>query len=83
VSFSDAQIVVRDTKVPLQLPSGDKMLKLRIFIDRSVMEVFANDTVCFTKTTLPPYNPSSVSVRSDGGAARLKRLQAWPMKTIW
>jgi sucrose-6-phosphate hydrolase SacC (GH32 family) len=62
--------------------SSDRKLNLRVFLDRSVMEVFANETVCFTKTVLPMEASYTLLVRSDG-PANLKQLRAWPMKTIW
>lgn len=83
VSYDGAQLTVLNSKAALHLATGERKLTLRIFIDRSVLEVFANDTVCVTKTTLPPYDASTLTVQADGGAAHLRRLQVWPMKTIW
>ena len=48
VSFNGSELQVIDAKVPLPLAKGAKRLSLRIFIDRSVMEVFANETACVT-----------------------------------
>ena len=83
VDFKGLELRVQDAKAPLPLAKGERMLKLRIFIDRSVLEVFANEAVCVTKTIPPLDTNSTFSVRADGGTARLKRLRAWPMKTIW
>jgi beta-fructofuranosidase len=81
VNFDGSQLIVMGAKAPLQLGS-DRKLNLRVFLDRSVMEVFANETVCFTKTVLPLEASYTLNVRSDG-PANLKQLRAWPMKTIW
>ena len=53
VSFNGLELQVLDAKAPLSLAKGERKLKLRIFIDRSVLEVFANETVCMTKTIAP------------------------------
>lgn len=83
MGFNGLELRVLDAKAPLPLAKGDRKLKLRVFIDRSVMEVFANDTVCVTKTIPLVGNNGRLSVRSEAGTANLKRLRAWPMKTIW
>ena len=83
VSFDGAQLTALDVKAPLSLANGARELNLRIFIDRSVLEVFANETVCITKTIPPLDAHPTFSLRSDAGSANFKSVQAWPMKTIW
>lgn len=82
VSFNGLQLQVLDAKAPLTLAKGERKLKLRIYIDRSVLEVFANETVCITKRIDTPTNPT-LELRAEGGSAIARRIQAWPMKTIW
>jgi beta-fructofuranosidase len=72
-----------DAVAPLHRAKGDRKLQLRIFIDRSVLEVFANETVCLTKRIDPLEANAVFVVRAEGGQASAKRIQAWPMKTIW
>ena len=83
VNFNGSELQVLDAKAPLTLPKGDRKLKLRIFIDRSVLEVFANETAGITKTIAPLEADVSLEIRAEGGDAKAKRIQAWPMKTIW
>ena len=83
ISFDGLELRVLDAKSPLPLPKGERTLKVRVFIDRSVLEVFANDAVCVTKTISLVGTNSHFSIRSQGGTANLKRLRGWPMKTIW
>ncbi|HXI70309.1 MAG TPA: glycoside hydrolase family 32 protein [Verrucomicrobiae bacterium] len=83
LSYDGLELQVMDVKAPLTLPKGDRKLKLRIFLDRSVLEVFANETVCVTKTIAPLEPGVSLAIRAEGGQARAKQIQAWPMKTIW
>ena len=68
---------------PLDLEKGE-LLHLRIFIDRSIVEVFANGRQCLTIRVYPERNDSSgVSVFARGSAAKLVSLDAWQMRSIW
>jgi beta-fructofuranosidase len=59
-------------------------LKLRVFVDRSVVEVFANDRQC-AAVRVYPGRPDSVgvSLRSQGLATVLSSLDAWQMADIY
>ena len=64
---------------PLKLARGEA-LELRIFIDRSVVEVFANDRQCLTVRAYPALDASEgVSAFARGGDARLLSLDCWEM----
>jgi len=68
---------------PLVLEKGE-LLNLRIFIDKSVVEVFANGKQCVAMRVYPGRNDSNgVSVRSIGNEASLQSLEAWQMKSIY
>jgi beta-fructofuranosidase len=84
IGFDREQLSVDGANAPLP-SSSDRAgkLELRIFVDRSVLEVVANKTVWITKTIPPPDPNSSLTVRSDGGVATLRLVKAWPIKTIW
>jgi beta-fructofuranosidase len=57
---------------------------LRIFIDRSVVEVFVNDRQCVAARVYPGLDESvGVSMRSQGKDSRLVSLDAWQMANIW
>ncbi len=59
-------------------------LTLRVFIDRSVVEVFANGKQCIALRVYPGREDSiGVSLRSQGQDATLKSLDAWQMKSIY
>lgn len=63
---------------PLDLRLGER-LKLRIFVDRSVVEVFANDGRQALARRIYPARQDSVGVRlfAEGGSARAVSLRAW------
>jgi len=61
----------------------DEPLKLRVFVDRSVVEVFVNGRQCIAVRVYPGRDDSlGVSLRSQGRDATLKSLDAWQMKNI-
>lgn len=64
---------------PLEL-GPDEPLRLRVFLDRSILEVFANDRQCLTQR-LYPTRPDSLGVSIIARAARasLTSLDAWQM----
>lgn len=65
------------------LPPGEP-LKLRIFVDRSVVEVFANGRKYVALRVYPGREDSlGVSLRAQGAEAVLKSLDAWQMKSIY
>ena len=64
---------------PFALAAGER-LELRIFVDRSVVEVFANKRQAIARRIYPS-RVDSVGVRAFavGGAARIRQLDAWRM----
>ncbi len=59
-------------------------LKLRVFIDRSVVEVFVNGRQCVAMRVYPGRKDSvGVSLKSQGRDAVLKSLDAWQMRNIY
>ncbi|MBT4502302.1 MAG: glycoside hydrolase family 32 protein [Gemmatimonadetes bacterium] len=82
IRYANGKLDVAGTGVPLKPVSGK--LKLHIFIDRSVLEVFINDGVTsVTRVEYPGENDLGVSVFAENGNATLKSLDAWDMKSIW
>lgn len=62
----------------------DETLQLRVFVDKSVVEVFANGRQCVAMRVYPDKEESvGVSLRSQGQACELKSLDAWQMKNIY
>jgi beta-fructofuranosidase len=64
---------------PFELKPGEP-LKLRVFVDKSVVEVFANDRQAVMRRIYPT-NKKSVNVVlfSKGGLAKVPVLKAWQM----
>ena len=78
------KLIVDGVNAPLSSPANAaRKLELRIFVDRSVLEILANDTVSITKTISPLSASPALTLHSEGGQAAIKSVQAWPMGTIW
>ncbi len=77
--------VVRDgASAPAATIPPDKPWKLRVFLDRSVVEVFVNETEYLAIRVYPGRTDSlGVSLRAQGRDAVLNKLDAWPMRSIW
>jgi sucrose-6-phosphate hydrolase SacC (GH32 family) len=64
---------------PLALEPGEP-LRLRVFIDHSMLEVFANGRQCMTQRVWPTRDDASgVALFSRGGAAEVTSFEAWEM----
>lgn len=83
IALDPLGLTVDGTKAPLSPGVDRRKLTLRVFLDRSVLEVLANDTVWFTKTIAPLDANPVLSARCEGGTATLDSVRAWPIKSIW
>ena len=70
---------VDEQKAPLELADGES-LKLRVFLDKSVLEVFTNGRQCITQR-IHPTRPDSkaLALFSHGGEVMVKSLKVWDM----
>jgi beta-fructofuranosidase len=68
---------------PLVLRAGEA-LELRVFLDRSVVEVFGNNRVCVASRIYPSRSDSQgVDAFAWGGNAELQAMDIWTMRSIW
>jgi beta-fructofuranosidase len=67
---------------PASLEAGEP-LRLHIFLDRSVLEVFANGRVCLAARLYPTRADSLGLELFSRGGVRLAALDVWKMGTIW
>ena len=64
---------------PLEL-KPDEPLELRVFVDKSVVEVFANGRQAVMRRIYPSRTDSiGLTLFSNGGPARVTTLEAWDM----
>ena len=69
---------------PISVAPGEAVT-LYLFLDRSVMEVFADGGRTNLASRIYPTRPDSlgISLFSRGGPARVKSLDVWTMGSIW
>lgn len=73
---------VRNQEAPFALESGEP-LELRIFVDRSIIEVFANRRRCLVQRVYPTRPDSlGVSLGCEGGVALVEALDFYPMHAL-
>jgi len=57
----------------------DEPLNLRIFIDKSIVEVFANDRQAISRRIYPTLGGKGISLFSKGGDMEVKSIEIWEM----
>ncbi len=78
--FSNGFALAYEAKVALE----EDRLKLQLFIDRSSVEVFANDGVAvLTGRVFPDAASDGLELYAIGGVAQLHSLTLWPLAGIW
>jgi beta-fructofuranosidase len=66
------------------LLAPDEPLRLRVYVDRSVVEVFVNGVQCLAVRVYPGRAESvGVSLRAQGKDAVVRALDAWQMRSIY
>lgn len=79
VDFSDRFASVE--QAPLDVQNG--IIKLRIFVDKSIVEVFANEGErVITDLIFPTKSTGSIELFSEGGSAVFEAVTMWPLKSV-
>ena len=77
-------VVLRAPETDSWFLAPDEPLELRVFLDNSILEVFANGKTARTLRVYPTLpDAEGVSVCARGGDGRLLSLDAWQMKRIF
>lgn len=68
---------------PVDLAPGETV-RLHIFLDNSVIEVFINDRLALTSRVYPQRATSlGLDVFAEGGDVKVKSIDIWQMQPIW
>jgi beta-fructofuranosidase len=73
---------VGTTEAPFELDDGED-LTLRAFIDKNLVEVFANDRQAAVFAVRSPRAAPNVSLYAQGGDAAVRCIKTWRMRTIY
>jgi len=81
-SSTDPQ-ATRDTQ-RMRVSPYDEPLDLRVFVDGSVIEVFANERHCLTSRVYPTETEATgINLSAVGGRVRVPELDAWELDDVW
>jgi beta-fructofuranosidase len=83
IRFDGKTLDVAGARVPFMVAEGEKTLRLRVFLDRSVLEVYANGREAVTRVIYPDARDLGIELLASGGTARARSVQVWPLRTIW
>lgn len=73
---------VGSTEPPFELAPGED-LSLRVFVDKNLVEVFANDRQAAVFAVESPRPRANVALHARGGDAVVRSIEAWRMRTIY
>ena len=92
-SSADESLVIRGeggrlnvagTEVPGIRFGEDGAVKLHLFFDRSVLEVFINDGIqSVTRVVYPDEGELGVHLFAEGGTAIVKSMGIWEINSVW
>ncbi|TMI86374.1 MAG: glycoside hydrolase family 32 protein, partial [Bacteroidetes bacterium] len=81
-SFNSKYPTLSRYEVPLS--TINHKIKLQIFFDNSIIEVFANDgTTVMTAQIFPERKDNKIELFSDGGATKFESVKVWEMRSAW
>ena len=81
-SLDPEALLTKETGSIGTVAAGDE-LELSIFLDKSVIEVFANGAAATSRIYPMRADSLGVSLFATGAGVRLKELDAWELGSIW
>ncbi|QGN07623.1 hypothetical protein Hrd1104_10140 [Halorhabdus sp. CBA1104] len=82
-SSTDAAVLARPPEVGSLVLDDDELLDLRVFVDTTIVEVFANGRQTLTARVYPNVESTAISLLARRGSAHLHSLDVWTMDDIW
>jgi len=83
LSCEGNQLEVAGLKAALPLQEKPRLLTLKLFLDKSVLEVYADGRACLTRVIYPGEKDLGVALFASGGGVKIRSFAAWPLKSIW
>lgn len=82
ISHEGKTLKVGRQSAEVPLLRGGK-LRLRLLVDRSVVEVFANDSAVFSVAHALADGPNGIEFVSDRGSTLIRETTIWPLRSVW
>jgi beta-fructofuranosidase len=83
VALDGRNLNVGGTVVTLPPALTSKPLELRIFVDHSVVEVYATGRIVVTRVNQVGSPHDRILLWARDGAAKFSSVESWPMSSIW
>ncbi len=81
IRYDGQSLDANGTVLPRVLGDDPRRLKLRLFYDKSVMELFINDGLqTVTRVAIPPSSALHLEASATGGRSTLRTLTVWPIQ---
>jgi fructan beta-fructosidase len=71
------------SKYEALLPAKKEKIKLQIYFDNSIIEIFANDVAVMTAQIFPDKKDNGIELFSKGGITTFDSLKIWKLKSAW
>ena len=85
IRFDQARGILKvgDREGTFKRSAKEKRLQFHLFVDRSVLELYVNERICFTAQARPKPEDQAIRLIVESGHAKFKTVDVWEMKTIW
>ena len=84
IRYAGGALDVDGTKVPLPEDAETRPLRLHLFLDRSVIELFCNDGMeSVTRVSYAKDHNREIWIFAKQGSVAVSRLDVWQMASIW
>jgi beta-fructofuranosidase len=84
IAYDGQTLNVAGTYLPFSLTETEKQLELYLFLDKSVLEVFANGgRASITRIIYPSAADLGIEIFATNGSARVESLDIWEMNPVW
>ncbi|MBZ0255679.1 glycoside hydrolase family 32 protein [bacterium] len=79
---ANEQLIFGNNKAPLKLEDGQ--LELRCIVDRTSIEIYANQGKAYMPCKFrPDENRTGINIMANGGQAKIESLEVHELKSIW
>jgi beta-fructofuranosidase len=84
ISYDGQRLDVAGTQLAFELTEAEKQLKLHLFLDKSVLELFVNDgRACVTRVIYPALEDLGIEIFATNGSAEIVSLDIWEISSSW
>lgn len=83
IVYNGNLLKVVDISIPLVLDAEERVIRLHVFVDKSVLEVYANNRECVTQIINSGADNLKVELFAQEGKINIRALDVWNINSIW